>query len=120
MAAPSPLANIGPKGQRQRRLLGAAAVVAGIVVFILLSRSGMARWWRVALFPFWVVAALGFLQAQARTCVVLAAQGTCDGEIARHLDDIERGALARQAKSIVRRVALIAAALTVLALALPA
>ena len=79
----------------------------------------MDRSWRVVLFPFWGVAALGFLQAQARTCVVLAAQGTCDEEIVRPLDDTERDALARQAKLIVGRVVMIAAALTLLGLVLP-
>src|SRR5947208_2287976 len=119
MGQPSSLANIGPAGQFQRRLLGGVSIVAGITVLVLLVRSGAPPWWRVALFPFWTVAALGFLQAQDGTFVVLAAQGTCDAEIGRGLDGAEQGALVRRAKVIVGKVALIAVALTLLALALP-
>ena len=60
-------ANIGPKGRRQRVLMGAATLVAGSVVLVVLLMSGVGRGWRVALWvPFWA-GALGILQARAHT-----------------------------------------------------
>jgi len=60
-------ANIGPKGRRRRVLIGAATLVAGSVVLVVLLMSGVGRGWRVALWvPFWA-GALGILQARAHT-----------------------------------------------------
>jgi hypothetical protein len=79
----------------------------------------MSRWWRIAAFPLWAMSALGFLQAWARTCVVLAMRGTCDAETGRTLSADEAGALERRGKVIVRQVVLVALAVTVATLALP-
>ena len=60
-------ANIGPKGRRRRVLMGAATLVAGSVVLVVLLVSGVGRGWRAALWvPFWA-GALGILQARAHT-----------------------------------------------------
>ena len=88
-------------------------------LLIALDRLGMARWWRVTAFPLWAISALGFLQAWACTCVVLAMQGTCDAETGRTPSADEAAALRRRGKAIMRRVVLVALAVTVATLALP-
>ena len=114
----SDLANIGPTGQRQRRLLGTASLAGTVVALLALERFELGRWWRLATFPLWTLGALGFMQAQARTCVAFAAQGTCDPEIGR-LTPTELQSLARRGSAILRNAALIASAVTLLTLALP-
>jgi len=94
-------------------------LTAGTALLIALDRSGMARWWRITAFPLWAISALGFLQAWARTCVVLAMQGTCDAETGRTLSTNEAEALRCRGKAIMRRVVLVALAVTLATLALP-
>jgi hypothetical protein len=94
-------------------------MTAATALLIVLERSDMSRWWRIAAFPLWAISALGFLQAWARTCVVLAMQGTCDAETGRTLSADEVEALRRRGKVIMRRVVLVALAVTVATLALP-
>jgi hypothetical protein len=94
-------------------------MTAATALLIALDRSGMARWWRMAAFPLWAMSALGFLQAWARTCVVLAMQGTCDAETGRTLSADEVEALRGRGKAIMRRVVMVALAVTVATLALP-
>ena len=79
----------------------------------------MGRWWRIAALPLWAISALGFLQAWARTCVVLAMKGTCDAETGRTLSTEEAEALARRGQVIVRQTVLVAVAVTLATLALP-
>src|SRR5207247_3722974 len=71
-------ANIGPKGRRRRVLMGAATLVAGSVVLVVLLMSGVGRGWRVALWVAFWAGALGILPARAHTGVRLAARGRGD------------------------------------------
>jgi hypothetical protein len=72
---PACIPNIGP-GQRRKRLrgglmlLGLTLVIAGY-----LARIDAATPWRVLVFVPAFMAALGVFQAQAQTCVALAARG---------------------------------------------
>jgi hypothetical protein len=60
-------ANIGPREQRKRRLLGIVSLTVGVGVAFLLVVFGAARWWRlVVFFPLWM-AGLGLLQAREKT-----------------------------------------------------
>ena len=59
--------NIGPRGRRRRVLIGAAALVAGVVSLVALLLIDIDRGWRAILFvPFWA-GALGVLQARGHT-----------------------------------------------------
>ena len=61
------IANIGPKGRRQRSVMGATAIGVVVVALLALLLLGVDRGWRVALFvPFWA-GALGILQAHGHT-----------------------------------------------------
>ena len=114
--------NIGPGERRKRRVMGFAALVAGAGLAFALVAFG-APWWTrgVVFFPVWI-AALGLLQAREQTCVALAARGV------RNMDNgeepIEDEAAARllreKARRINRRAMLVAAIVTLVALAFPA
>lgn len=113
--------NIGPRETRKRRVMGIAALVAGAALAFALVLTGSPWWTRVVIFfPVWL-AALGLLQARERTCVALAARGVCNmdkGELP--LED-ERAAreLRDKARRINRRAMLVAAMVTLVALAFP-
>jgi hypothetical protein len=113
--------NIGPREQRKRRLLGIVALTVGVATAFVLVVYGAPRWSRaVVFFPIWI-AGLGLLQAREKTCIALAARGTCnmdDGE--ESLGDarlIEQ--LRTKARALTRRATITALAATVLALAFP-
>jgi len=60
-------ANIGTKGRWDRFVMGLAVLVLGLGLTAAMIFAGLDRWWRMALFlPFWV-AALGFFQAREKT-----------------------------------------------------
>lgn len=118
-ATPAATGNIGPKGRRQRRILGMMAIVAGTIALITLDRLDAAHAWRLAMFPLWVVAALGFLQSRARTCVVLAINGTCDAESARVLSADEAHALKRRGLVIGLQAIVVGLVIAFVTLALP-
>ena len=94
-------------------------MTAATALLIALKRSDMVRWWRIAAFPLWAMSALGFLQAWASTCVVLAMKRTCDAETGRTLSADEAEALDRRGKTIIRQVVVVALAITLATLALP-
>ncbi len=63
----SDVANIGPRGQRKRRLLGFVSLTVGVGVAFALVLFGAPRWSRlVVFFPLWM-AGLGLLQAREKT-----------------------------------------------------
>ncbi len=65
--APACLANIGPRERRRRMRLGAAFLVVGVALAVVLAGVGAHRLWRLLLFlPFWA-AAMGVLQAWEKT-----------------------------------------------------
>ena len=113
--------NIGPREQRKRRLLGMVALTVGVATAFLLVVYGAPRWSRaVIFFPIWI-AGLGLLQAREKTCIALAARGTCnmdDGEVS--LGDANLiGQLRAKARALNRRATITALAATILALAFP-
>jgi hypothetical protein len=113
--------NIGPGESRKRRVMGVAALAAGAGLAFALVAWG-APWWTraVVFFPVWI-AALGLLQARERTCVALAARGVCnmdDGE-APIEDESAARELREKARRINRRAMLLAAIVTLVALAFP-
>ena len=78
--------NIGVAERRKRWIAGAVGFGLALLIFTLLSLSGVSRFWRLVLFlPAWL-GALGLLQARAGTCVALAQRGT------RNLDGKEEPA----------------------------
>ncbi len=63
----SDAANIGPREQRKRRLLGIVALTVGVAVAFVLVVYGAPRWSRVVVFfPVWM-AGLGLMQAREKT-----------------------------------------------------
>ena len=59
--------NIGPRESRKRLAMGMVMLVAGIGIAIVLIFTGLNHWWRIGLlFPF-LLGALGFFQAMAKT-----------------------------------------------------
>ena len=113
------LVNIGPRGQRQRRIAGVAglAVAAGLVG--VLHEFDAARWWRLGAFPLFWFGTLGLVQARAKTCVALAARRTCDAELAHAFTEADAEILVRRGRVILLRALLIAGAVTALTLLLP-
>ena len=114
--------NVGPGESRKRRLMGIAALAAGALLAFALVAMGVPFWMRaVVFFPIWL-AALGLLQARERTCVALAARGVCnmdEGE-APIEDETRARELREKARRINRRAMIIAALVTLVALAFPA
>jgi hypothetical protein len=113
--------NIGPRERRKRRLLGIVALTVGVALAFVLIVTDAPRWSRLVIFfPIWI-AGLGLIQAREKTCIALAARGTCNmdtGEV--QLEDerlIEQ--LRDQARRIHRRALITAVAVTVLALVFP-
>ena len=102
-----------------RRAAGAAALLMAAGLLTWLSLTEASRWWRLSSFPLLWFGALGLLQAQARTCVALAARRTCDGDVeGRPLTDADAETLAHRGGMILRRATLLAAAVTALAVLL--
>lgn len=65
--AGAPCANIGARGIRQRRFMGAAFAAAAAVLLVALMEYGAPRWSRLLLFvPLWM-AGLGLFQAHEKT-----------------------------------------------------
>lgn len=113
--------NIGPREQRKRRLLGLVALTVGVAAAFVLVVYGAPRWSRaVIFFPIWI-AGLGLMQAREKTCIALAARGTCDmdaGEVS--MSDAKLiGQLRDKARRINRRAIITALAITVMALVFP-
>jgi hypothetical protein len=114
--------NIGPRERRKRRVMGVAALAAAAGLAFVLVAWGAPRWSRGAVFfPVWI-AALGLLQAREQTCVALAARGLCNMDAGETpLEDPRAEVeLRERARRITRRAALIAALVTLVALAFPA
>ena len=94
--------NIGPRERRKRRLLGIVTLTVGVGAAFVLVVWGAPRWSRlVVFFPMWM-SGLGLLQARDKTCIALAARGTCNmdsGEVG-----LEDEALIEQLRATARRI----------------
>jgi len=113
--------NIGPREQRKRRLLGIVALTVGVAAaFVLVVMDAPRASRAVVFFPVWL-AGLGLLQAREKTCIALAARGTCNldaGE--KSVDDEDLiDQLRIKSRLINRRALLTAVAITIVALVFP-
>ncbi|HEY8187608.1 MAG TPA: hypothetical protein VIF64_16165 [Pyrinomonadaceae bacterium] len=117
----SDVMNIGPREQSKRRVLGLVALTIGVGVAFVLIIYDAPRWMRLIIFfPIWL-AGLGLMQARERTCIALAARGTCNldaGETKLFDDDLIKQ-LRHKARVINRRSLITAAVITLLALVFP-
>jgi hypothetical protein len=118
---PSDAINIGPREQRKRRLLGIVALVIGVSLAFTLIVYAAPRWSRLIIFlPIWV-AGLGLMQAREKTCIALAARGTCnmDAGEASLTDEnlIER--LRHKSRQINRRALITSLTITLVTLIFP-
>lgn len=59
--------NIGPRGRRQRLVLGVVLAIVSAAALVLLVRAGVAPAWRLLLFVPLLGSALGVFQATAGT-----------------------------------------------------
>ncbi|NDJ54763.1 MAG: hypothetical protein GYB68_16970 [Chloroflexi bacterium] len=78
---PAPIANIGPKGRRNRMMLGITLIAIGIglsIFFVVLQVQPVLR--LVTFVPFWS-GFLGVFQSRSQTDVALASKGQ------RNMDD---------------------------------
>ena len=112
--------NIGLRGQRQRLIVGVVNLGVAAIIFALLYQGGTARWWRLAVFPILWLAAIGILQARARTCVAHAAKGTCELDDGRRVpaDGATAARMRVRARGIMVQSIAAAAGVTALALVL--
>ena len=63
----SAMANIGPRGIRRRRAMGAAGLAAGVLLAAALTIRGLPIAWMAAVAPLFWLGSLGILQAGAKT-----------------------------------------------------
>jgi len=114
-------ANIGPREQTKRRLLGIVALVCAAGIAFITVFSGAPRLTRAfVFFPVWL-AGLGMFQAREKTCVALAARGACNMDAGEEpVGDASAAALLREkARRINRRSLIVAAVSTAVALLFP-
>jgi hypothetical protein len=115
------VANIGPRGRKQRLRMGILWLAISGVASSALALSGLPRWIRLALFGPFTFGAFGIFQSREQTCVALAASGARDMDSGREqvADPAETRQINRQARKVFAEAILSAALLTALALALP-
>lgn len=109
-------ANIGPKGRRQRMIFGIVLLAVSLALWWWLAAMNLERLWRLALFAPLFMSMLGIFQAQARTCVALAAKGVQDMDDGVNPVEDQRvdAQLRKQARQIYVRSILVALPATVL------
>jgi hypothetical protein len=115
------VANIGPKGRRQRLRIGVTWLTISTVAAGALAITRLPRWLRLGLFGPFALGAFGTFQAYEQTCVALAASGARNMDTGQEqIDDpAVRHQINRQARKVFAESILGAALLTALALALP-
>jgi len=123
MSESSAVRNMGDIGVSRRLGVGWIALVLGVALGVALAWTGQPRTVRlVVCVPFWL-AALGFAQAQAKTCVSLAARGVKDLDDGQGpvplTDDTERRALDARARGIHVRALGLAFVLTFITVLVP-
>jgi hypothetical protein len=118
----TPVINIGPREVRKRRLMGIVALAAGsglAFLSVVLQTPRLLR--LVVFFPIWI-AGLGLFQAREKTCIALAARGTCNMDAGEESIGDEQlvSQLRSKARAINRRAIITAVVVTLVALAFPA
>jgi hypothetical protein len=106
--------NIGPRQRALRRRLAVGSFVVGDALSLALVLTHAAHPWRLTVFLPFLLAAICLLEAQHKTCVLLAARGT------RDLDDGEQPVtdpaflrrIALQARRVMLQAVAVALALT--------
>ena len=114
-------ANIGPREQRKRRVMGIAALIAAaLLVFVLVAWDEPRLLRLFVFFPIWI-AALGFFQAREKTCIALAARGVCNMDAGEEkiADESAAAELRDRAKRINRQSLMTALIVALVALAFP-
>jgi hypothetical protein len=113
--------NIGPRERRKRRLLGIVALTVSVALAFVLIVYDAPRWSRLVIFfPIWM-AGLGLMQAREKTCIALAARGTCNMDAGEEELKDERliEQLRDKARRIHRRALINAVVITVMTLVFP-
>ncbi len=59
--------NISPLERRKRLLSGIVAFVIALAILSALMLTGASRWWRLALYPVFAAATVGFFQWRDKT-----------------------------------------------------
>jgi hypothetical protein len=115
------VANIGPRGRKQRLQIGMIWLAIGSAAAGVLALVGVPRWLRLGLFGPFAFGAMGVFQAYEQTCLALAARGTRDLDSGQEQvdDPAATRQINRQARKVFAESILGAALLTALALALP-
>jgi hypothetical protein len=119
--AAASVANIGPREARKRRLMGIAALTAGVGLAFLSVIFQAPRVLRlIVFFPIWI-AGLGLFQARDRVCIALAARGLCNLDTGEETisDQNLIAKLRDRARSINRRALITAGLITALTFAFP-
>ena len=109
-----PVTNLAERGVRQRRTMGVIWLVISLIATGSLIVFDAPRVWRLALVIPFALAAVGFIQAQERTCVALGAahkRENPDGTFS-DVPAQECPAINRKVASILVRVVLISLAAT--------
>jgi hypothetical protein len=113
--------NISSRERRKRLISGVVTLVITLTILWILMSIGASRWWRIALLPLFMGAAIGFFQWRDKTCVALAARGTYN--LNDREEKMEDQAVLAQVRQQARRVQfkalLTAIPLTLIVLALP-
>ena len=113
--------NIGEREQLKRRVMGIVCLVVGAGLAFMLIAYDAPRLFRVVVFfPLWM-AGLGLFQAQAKTCIALAARAACNMDRGEEKIEDENlvGRIRLQARRIHRRALVLALVLTVIAVIFP-
>lgn len=113
--------NLGSREVRKRRLMGIISLIAGVGLAFLSVVMGAPRWSRLIIFfPIWM-AGLGLFQAREKTCIALAARGTCNMDAGEESINDENliSQLRSKARQINRRAIIAAIVVTTVALVFP-
>ncbi len=113
--------NIGPRERAKRRVMGIAFLVVGVGLIFLMIAYDAPRFLRaVVFFPLWI-GGLGLLQAREKTCIALAARGTCNMDAGEEVieDEAVVKKLRLKARRIHRRALILASVATAVTVAFP-
>ncbi len=120
-AAAQVCANIGPRERRKRNLVGVAGALITVLTVGALVETHASVLMRLVVIAPAFLAAMGFLQARAHTCVAFARQGirVLEDSPERVTDDGMSTRIAAQARKVYAQAFAAVAALTLLVMAIP-